>query len=272
METETYERSLLDGKFVFKKLPDGRQDRGTVYCKLCRKEFAYHRSASTLRYHLNAKHVKASTETYRGSSSSQSQLQLDQMAGFRTKMSKSTSETLTNSLARWIALDCRPLSVVEDKGLEVVLQVATCDPTFKMPCRKTMSNKILQLYDAEKKSKLDALEKATFVALTGDHWTSVSNSNYLGVTAHFVDVTDGTWHLQSFALTVQKTNARHYAENCAEQFLSVAEEWGIRERKRITTIGTDSARTMIAAARHLQYHSNTCRVLLTSCNQRQSCR
>ena len=32
-------------------------------CKFCTKEFAYHRSTSSLRYHLNAKHVAASTET-----------------------------------------------------------------------------------------------------------------------------------------------------------------------------------------------------------------
>ncbi|XP_070761682.1 E3 SUMO-protein ligase ZBED1-like [Enoplosus armatus] len=178
------------------------------------------------------------------------------MSGFRTKMSKTTSDRLTSSLAKWIALDCRPLLVVEDKGLENVLQIATCDPTFQLPCRKTISGKIQQLYDTEKQAKLDALQKAEFVALTGDHWTSVSNSNYVGVTAHLADVTEGTWHLQSFALTVQKTNTRHYAENCAEQFLSVAEEWGIQQK--VTTIGTDSARTMMATARRLPFQHMPC--------------
>lgn len=126
----------------------------------------------------------------------------------------------------------------------------------QLPCRKTISGKIQQLYDTEKQAKLDALQKAEFVALTGDHWTSVRNSNYVGVTAHLADVTEGTWHLQSFALTVQKTNTRHYAENCAEQFLSVAEEWGIQQK--VTTIGTDSARTMMATARCLPFQHMPC--------------
>ena len=43
--------------------------------------------------------------------------------------------------------------------------------------------KIHELYEAEKKKKEHYL--AT-VALTGDHWTSVSNDNYLGVTAHLI--------------------------------------------------------------------------------------
>ena len=92
--------------------------------------------------------------------------------------------------------------------------------------------------------------------MTGDPWTSVSNSNYVGVTAHIADVTDGEWHLQSFALTVQKTNTRHYAENCAEQFVSVAEAWEIQQK--VTTIGTDSSRTMMAAARHLPFQHMPC--------------
>lgn len=85
------------------------------------------------------------------------------------------------------------------------------------------------------------MEKAEYVALTGDHWTSVSN----GVTAHFINVADREWHLKSFSLTVGKTTTRHYAEICAEQFFSVAQACGIQQK--VTTIGTDSARTMVAA-------------------------
>lgn len=84
-----------------------------------------------------------------------------------------------------------------------------------------------------------------FVTVTGDQWTSVTNSNHIGVTAHIVDVTDGIWNLQSFALTVQKTNTRNYAKNCAERF-------------KVTTMGTDSARTIVAAARHLPFQHMPC--------------
>ena len=59
------EKTLLghvNGKFKFKQLPDGTVGRNTVICNLCSKEFSYHRSSSTLRYHLNAKHLVASSQ------------------------------------------------------------------------------------------------------------------------------------------------------------------------------------------------------------------
>lgn len=65
---------------------------------------------------------------------------LKHMTGFRAKMNESTSDTLTCSLDKWMALDCRALWAEEDKGL------------------------------------------LKFVALTGDHRTSISNLYYVGVT------------------------------------------------------------------------------------------
>ncbi|KAI4892351.1 hypothetical protein NFI96_018662 [Prochilodus magdalenae] len=100
---------------------------------------------------------------------------------------------------------------------------------------------------------MNMLEQAKCVALTGDHWTSVSNDNYLGVTVHF---TDKEWNLQSFALTVSKTETRNYAEACADHFLDVTKEWNITEK--LTTLGTDSARNMIAAARLLPFEHVPC--------------
>lgn len=96
------------------------------------------------------------------------------------------------------------------------------------------------------------LEQAKDVALTGDHWTSVSN-DYLGVTAHFMDE---EWKLQSFALTVSKTEERHYAEACADRFLDVAKEWKIKEK--LSTLGTNIARDMVAAARLLPFEHLPC--------------
>ena len=164
MNEDADEKALIgpvDGKFCFKKQVDGSVDKKTVVCKLCRKEFAYHRSLSSLKYHLNAKHVAASVEinvSPTPGTSTQSQATLDQMTGFRGKISKSTSDKLTNSLAHWIAVDCRPLAVVEDKGLEKVLQIASSDNSYELPCRKTISSRIHQLYDTKKEEKEKQLE------------------------------------------------------------------------------------------------------------------
>src|SRR4029434_2169768 len=47
---------LLGGKFLFKRQNDVTIDKTKVVCSFCQAEFSYHRSSSSLSYHLNAKH------------------------------------------------------------------------------------------------------------------------------------------------------------------------------------------------------------------------
>ena len=110
-------------------------------------------------------------------------------------------------------------------------------------------SRIHSLYDGERARKIQLLEQAATVTLTGDHWTSVSNDNYLGVTAHLID---NVWKLRYFSLEVKKKkHSRHTAEDCAEEFIDVSNRWEISGK--LTTLGTDSARIMLAAARLLPF-------------------
>ncbi len=87
--------------------------------------------------------------------------------------------------------------MVEDDGLELLLQAATGDPPYKLPARRTIMRRIHDQHATEKAAKDEKLVGATCVALTGDHWTSVNNDNYLGVAVHLIDT---SWELHSFAL------------------------------------------------------------------------
>ena len=51
----------LNGKFIYKKNEDGTINKNAVICSFCKKELSYHRSCSSLTYHLNAKHVRTSS-------------------------------------------------------------------------------------------------------------------------------------------------------------------------------------------------------------------
>ncbi|CAJ1069764.1 E3 SUMO-protein ligase ZBED1-like [Xyrichtys novacula] len=53
-----------------------------------------------------------------------------------------------------------------------------------------------------------------------------------------------------------KSETRHFADKCAEQFLKVANDWGIENK--MFTIGTDSAANMLAAMRALPYEHIAC--------------
>ncbi len=194
---------LLQGKCIFKKLPNGNLDKTKVVCTLCNAELVYCRSSSSLKYHLNAKHPLANAENAGPSTDvtlvqGKSRRQTTMFECNRGKpVSTALSDKLTNLLAQWIATSCRPISVVEDDGLELVLQAATGDPYYKLPARRTIMRRIHVQHAAEKAAIDEKMVEARCVALTGDHWTSVNNDNYLGVTVNLIDA---SWELHSFAL------------------------------------------------------------------------
>ncbi|KAL3967138.1 chromosome alignment-maintaining phosphoprotein 1 [Sarotherodon galilaeus] len=99
---------LLDGEFKYKKNIDGTINKRVVICTHCSKEFQFHRSNSTLKYHLNAKHA------FVGAAASPGLRQTT--LSERRPLGKSSLDKLTDNIAKWIAKDCRPLSIVEDKG------------------------------------------------------------------------------------------------------------------------------------------------------------
>ena len=74
---------------------------------------------------------------------------------------------------------------------------------------------------AREHEKIQLLEQAASVALTGDNWTSVSNDNYLGVTAHFID---NVWKLRSFALEIKKTGAT-YSRGIHRRLKQMGDKW-----------------------------------------------
>lgn len=50
-------------------------------------------------------------------------------------MSKSATVRLTNVLAKRIAINSRPINIVEDEGLTELLQTASNDPSYKPLCK-----------------------------------------------------------------------------------------------------------------------------------------
>ncbi|XP_061594809.1 interferon-induced protein 44-like [Cololabis saira] len=99
MKPKSDGKSLLDalgGNFSFKTLPSGDLDKSKVVCKLCKKEFAYYRSSSSLRYHLNAKHGAARTVVAPSRARRPGrprQPSLDRMPGFRAEMRLKIEDT-----------------------------------------------------------------------------------------------------------------------------------------------------------------------------------
>ncbi|KAL4008846.1 hypothetical protein ACER0C_002698 [Sarotherodon galilaeus] len=237
------EKGLLNGKFNFKAMPDGSLDKTKVICIYCRCELSFHRSTSCLKYHLLPKHIANAGSP---PPSRQKQTMLDSFQ--RRRLDNSTTNKLSTAIAKWVATAWRPINIVEDEGLLEIIRIASNDCTYELPSRATTATKIHNLYEDEKAKVEEAVGQTNTAALTGDYWTIglLSNHSYLGVTAHYFSP---EWELHSHALTVMKMEERHFADTCAEHFMQVARQWGIEHK--VSTLTTDSARNMVAAARQL---------------------
>ena len=143
-------KSILDGKFVFKS-------KDVVVCTICSKEFKFHRSFSTLKYHLRNKHpfvdMQLSSKTDRQEVSyvqkvpSLRQRRIDEIG---KQMSKDKYEKITKFLACWIARDGRPINIVSDEGLQDVIRVASDDNSYTLPAHRTINSRIAELFQQTK--------------------------------------------------------------------------------------------------------------------------
>src|SRR4029434_50007 len=108
---------LLGGKSLFKSQNDGTIDKPKVVCSICQAEFSYHRSSSSLSYHLNAKHPTESSPRLDGRQPT--------LHDFSRKITRPVREKVTKGVAVWVACDCRHINIVEDGGLTEVIRIAS---------------------------------------------------------------------------------------------------------------------------------------------------
>src|SRR4029434_9409976 len=133
---------LLGGKFHFKRQSGGTIVKTKVVCSICRAELNYHRSISSLTYHLKAKHPTESRPRLDGRQPT--------LHDFSSKITRSVCEKVTNAVAVWVAGECWPINIVEDGGLTEVFRIASGDNSYDLPSRGTIVSRIHSLADGER--------------------------------------------------------------------------------------------------------------------------
>lgn len=144
----------LGSDFAYKLNANGAvEDKGKVFCLHCNQKFSYCGSSSSLQYHLRAKHPLRDIATASPSSSKSSENKQFKVTDFlqSEKVNAKKQLDITNAIAYWIASSGRPLKIVEDKGLERVLQIALSSNSYKMPTRKTIASRIADIFMKQKK-------------------------------------------------------------------------------------------------------------------------
>jgi len=112
----------------------------------------------------------------------------------KQKQTMMTSFTLTPSnklkldkiLAYFVAVDMMPYNIVEKEGFKAYTRAL--NPSYRLPSRSTLTNKrIPDLYQETKLIVQNIVSTTTFLSLTTDCWTSISNKPFLALTCHFLD-------------------------------------------------------------------------------------
>ena len=159
-------------------------------------------------------------------------------------MSAIVQRDIKISLANWITSSGRPISIIEDDGLQQVLRTALQNAVYKMPCRRAIDKMLTdtRMYNTKMESIKEAMKHSRAIALTSDFWTSLGNESYCGIICHWI--TDD-WNLESVVLECVHVIERHYSANVAELDKQFAKDWDIT--KKIQVPVTDNARNMVSA-------------------------
>ncbi|GBP41625.1 Zinc finger BED domain-containing protein 1 [Eumeta japonica] len=116
-----------------------------------------------------------------------------------------------------------------------------------------MSNTLLDAHYSEVQKKLkEELEKAKYVSITTDGWTSRATTSYQAVTAHYLL----NWELKSALLGCFECHERHTAEYIKNELNRLLSHWNIQNK--IFVCVTDNAANMKAAIRLTNYEHLPC--------------
>lgn len=144
-------------------------------------------------------------------------------------------------LAKMIAHDFQPYSIVEDAGFRGFVKLL--NPSYILPSRKTLSTKIVpEFYQSIFQKVQDSMDKAESVCLTTDCWTSRTSTSFMAVTCHFVNE---DFELVSFLLDCILLEDRHTGDYLAKKLMQCAIEWNIDDK--VAACVTDGVANIVKA-------------------------
>lgn len=145
------------------------------------------------------------------------------------------------AIAGFLACDMRPFSIIENIGFKNLVSIL--EPKFEMPSRAHIAQNVMPtLYTKVKKRILTDSNKADFIAVTTDGWTSKAAQGYITITAHYID---DNFEIQNHTLQTRQLNSSHTAENLAEVLTNAVEEWGLKKSQPVA-ITTDNASNIVS--------------------------
>ncbi|CAG9840810.1 unnamed protein product [Diabrotica balteata] len=170
----------------------------------------------------------------------------------KDKLSESERELIDRSLIKMIALDYRPISIVENIGL--LYYSKQLQPLYTSPNRKVLSTQMIpNAYNTIFQQLWAMLNYVEHVSVTTDIWTSGSTKAFLTLTCHFIH-NDKLWNT---VLATEEFSERHTGENTANMLKSMFEVWNI-DKKIVAVVSDNGANIKNAIIEHLNLRHHAC--------------
>ena len=152
--------------------------------------------------------------------------------------SESRAKEISERILLMIALDLRPVRVVEGHGFKDLMHYL--EPRYTIPSRKHFTKLLRHKHSLGKEKLCSKFEEADSIALTTDIWTSAATEAYITVTAHYLDL---EWKLHAFVLQTAAFPERHTGVEIATKLKQICDDFGIGEK--VSAIVHDRAANMM---------------------------
>ena len=206
-------------------------------CTLCSKGLAYRGGTTNLRQHLTSQHpLRYNHQTPTKKDEASKQTTLDVFSKPRSCPNVQPKE-ITDRIVNMIALDLRPIHMVECEGFRNLLTYL--EPGYKVPRQPHVTDIIRRKHEVGKEMLRARFKEASQVALTTDIWTSRATEAYITMSAHYVSV---NWKLFSYVLETKGFPECHTGKATAEKLTAIAANFVLGDK--VSAVVHDQAANM----------------------------
>lgn len=115
-------------------------------------------------------------------------------------------------------------------------------PKYKLPSRRTVGRRLVDLYEEKKQSLLEKLKDVKWTSLTADTW-SAHRKSFMGVTLHYVE--PRTLQMMSYALACRRFKGSHTAKAICMLLNEIIIEFKLTNK--VEHVVTDNAANFVKA-------------------------
>ncbi|XP_071639316.1 uncharacterized protein [Temnothorax longispinosus] len=161
-----------------------------------------------------------------------------------------TQKKLDGAILRFVIENIQPLAVVESPAFIDLVKIGL-PSSFRIMCRKTLREKLCQLYSDMKTALENELAKIEYISTTADLWSKAKRS-YLGITVHWIN--PETLKRESAGLACRRMKGRHTFDVLAKEINSVFLEYHIQNK--VCCVTTDNGSNFVKAFRDFARDEN----------------